>query len=185
MVFLIFLSMNVIVSCLPLKYRLAFVYCHGHYYEMSWFIYLIFWFKQVETPRHICEKSFNYYHYYYEYYYWNYLLLLLLLLLEVLTRDFSSDVCTLLSLTSFLARFPALNSLIQRINVRKRRDSIILASVISICIILMLIYALGWILINAMDLIFNDLKLCLRWTAIPKSWLSLINLWQQEWWNLD
>ena len=40
-------------------------------------------------------------------------------------------------------RFPALNSLIQRINVRKRRDSIILASVISICIILMLIYALG------------------------------------------
>ena len=58
-------------------------------------------------------------------------------------RFLLSDDCTLLSLTSFLARFPALNSLIQRINVRKRRDSIILASVISICIILMLIYALG------------------------------------------
>lgn len=58
-------------------------------------------------------------------------------------RFLLSDDFTLLSLTSFLARFPALNSLIQRINVRKRRDSIILASVISICIILMLIYALG------------------------------------------
>ena len=47
------------------------------------------------------------------------------------------------SLMHFLDRFPALNSLIQRINVRKRRDAIILASVISICLILMLIYALG------------------------------------------
>ncbi|XP_027042570.1 Golgi SNAP receptor complex member 1-like [Pocillopora damicornis] len=46
-------------------------------------------------------------------------------------------------LSAVTTRFPALNSLIQRINVRKRRDSIILASVISICIILMLIYALG------------------------------------------
>lgn len=46
-------------------------------------------------------------------------------------------------LGSVTNRFPALNSLIQRINVRKRRDSIILASVISICLILMLIYALG------------------------------------------
>lgn len=88
LVFLIFLSMNVILSCLPLKDRLAFVYCHGHYYEMSWFFYPIFWFKQVETPRHICEKSYNYYQYYYEYYHqiihdYYYLLL------EVLTRDFS------------------------------------------------------------------------------------------------
>ena len=89
LVFLIFLSMNVILSCLPLKDRLAFVYCHGHYHEMSWFFYPIFWFKQVETPRHICEKSYNYYQYYYEYYHQNYSLLLLLLLLEVLTRDFS------------------------------------------------------------------------------------------------
>lgn len=142
-VFLIFLSMNVILSCLPLKDRLAFVYCHGHYYEMSWFFYPIFWFKRVETPRHISEKSYNYYQYYYQYYHQNYSLLLLFVIRGANKRFLLSDDCTLLSLTSFSARFPALNSLIQRINVRKRRDSIILASVISICIILMLIYALG------------------------------------------
>lgn len=56
-------------------------------------------------------------------------------------RDFLYGVSTRLS--SITNRFPVLNSLIQRINIRKRRDSIILASVISICIILMLIYALG------------------------------------------
>ncbi|GLH01696.1 hypothetical protein R5R35_012662 [Gryllus longicercus] len=38
-------------------------------------------------------------------------------------------------------RFPVLNSLIQRINFRKRRDSIILGLVISICTILILMYA--------------------------------------------
>ena len=87
--------MNVILSCLPLKDRLAFVYCHGHYHEMSWFLYPIFWFKQVETSKHICEKSYNYYQYYYEYYHQNYLLLLSLLLLEVLIRDFSGVMIVL------------------------------------------------------------------------------------------
>uniref|UniRef100_A0A8C5Q591 Golgi SNAP receptor complex member 1 n=1 Tax=Leptobrachium leishanense TaxID=445787 RepID=A0A8C5Q591_9ANUR len=38
-------------------------------------------------------------------------------------------------------RFPAVNSLIQRINLRKRRDSLILGSVIGICTILLLLYA--------------------------------------------
>jgi len=37
-------------------------------------------------------------------------------------------------------RFPAINGLIQKINVRKRRDSLILASVSAICIILILLY---------------------------------------------
>ncbi|KAI2582205.1 golgi SNAP receptor complex member 1 [Homo sapiens] len=38
-------------------------------------------------------------------------------------------------------RFPAVNSLIQRINLRKRRDSLILGGVIGICTILLLLYA--------------------------------------------
>uniref|UniRef100_A0A8B9TSB6 Golgi SNAP receptor complex member 1 n=1 Tax=Anas platyrhynchos TaxID=8839 RepID=A0A8B9TSB6_ANAPL len=38
-------------------------------------------------------------------------------------------------------RFPAVNSLIQRINLRKRRDSFILGGVIGICTILLLLYA--------------------------------------------
>ncbi|NWU64551.1 GOSR1 protein, partial [Pterocles burchelli] len=38
-------------------------------------------------------------------------------------------------------RFPAVNSLIQRINLRKRRDSLILGSIIGICTILLLLYA--------------------------------------------
>ncbi|NWV23851.1 GOSR1 protein, partial [Origma solitaria] len=38
-------------------------------------------------------------------------------------------------------RFPAVNSLIQRINLRKRRDSLILGSVIGVCTILLLLYA--------------------------------------------
>ncbi|CAH1118732.1 unnamed protein product [Phaedon cochleariae] len=37
-------------------------------------------------------------------------------------------------------RYPLINSLIQRINLRKRRDSIILGLVISLCTILLLIY---------------------------------------------
>ncbi|XP_056638474.1 Golgi SNAP receptor complex member 1 [Diorhabda sublineata] len=37
-------------------------------------------------------------------------------------------------------KYPLINSLIQRINIRKRRDSIILGLVISFCTILMLIY---------------------------------------------
>lgn len=100
---------------------------------MSWFFNPIFWFKQVETPDTFAKN----------------LIIIINIIMSIITkrgankRFLLSDDCTLLSLTSFLARFPALNSLIQRINVRKRRDSIILASVISICIILMLIYALG------------------------------------------
>lgn len=39
------------------------------------------------------------------------------------------------------ARFPQLNYLIQKISMRKRRDTVIMASVISFCIILILLYA--------------------------------------------
>ncbi|CAF94142.1 unnamed protein product, partial [Tetraodon nigroviridis] len=39
-------------------------------------------------------------------------------------------------------RFPTINNLIQRINLRKRRDSLILGSVIGLCTILLLLYAL-------------------------------------------
>uniref|UniRef100_A0A3Q2Y5Q3 Golgi SNAP receptor complex member 1 n=1 Tax=Hippocampus comes TaxID=109280 RepID=A0A3Q2Y5Q3_HIPCM len=38
-------------------------------------------------------------------------------------------------------RFPAINSLIQRINLRKRRDSLILGAVIGVCTILLMLYA--------------------------------------------
>uniref|UniRef100_A0A8C0DQM4 Golgi SNAP receptor complex member 1 n=1 Tax=Balaenoptera musculus TaxID=9771 RepID=A0A8C0DQM4_BALMU len=38
-------------------------------------------------------------------------------------------------------RFPAVNSLIQRVNLRKRRDSLILGGVIGVCTILLLLYA--------------------------------------------
>uniref|UniRef100_A0A2C9K4Z8 Golgi SNAP receptor complex member 1 n=1 Tax=Biomphalaria glabrata TaxID=6526 RepID=A0A2C9K4Z8_BIOGL len=38
-------------------------------------------------------------------------------------------------------RFPVINSLVQRINFRKRRDSIILGLVIAVCIILLILYA--------------------------------------------
>lgn len=38
-------------------------------------------------------------------------------------------------------RFPALNSLMQRINLRKRRDSVILGLIIGFCTFLMLLYA--------------------------------------------
>ncbi|KAM6946308.1 Golgi SNAP receptor complex member 1 [Aplochiton taeniatus] len=38
-------------------------------------------------------------------------------------------------------RFPAINNLVQRINLRKRRDSLILGVVIGVCTILLLLYA--------------------------------------------
>lgn len=38
-------------------------------------------------------------------------------------------------------RFPAVNSLVQRIHLRKRRDSVILGLVIGFCTFLMLLYA--------------------------------------------
>ncbi|KAL7729913.1 hypothetical protein ACLKA6_009226 [Drosophila palustris] len=38
-------------------------------------------------------------------------------------------------------RFPLINSLIQRINIKKRRDSLILGAVIAFCVILLLLYA--------------------------------------------
>ncbi len=41
-------------------------------------------------------------------------------------------------------RFPMLNSLIQRINFRKRRDSIIIGAVIGICVFLLLLYSFHW-----------------------------------------
>lgn len=37
-------------------------------------------------------------------------------------------------------RFPVINSLIQRINLRKRRDSIILGLVVAVCTFLILLY---------------------------------------------
>uniref|UniRef100_UPI00358FF3C1 Golgi SNAP receptor complex member 1 isoform X2 n=1 Tax=Myxine glutinosa TaxID=7769 RepID=UPI00358FF3C1 len=39
-------------------------------------------------------------------------------------------------------RFPVINSLMQRIGIRKRRDALILGSVIGLCIIVLLLYAL-------------------------------------------
>jgi len=39
-------------------------------------------------------------------------------------------------------RFPVINSLIVRINVRKRRDTLILGGVIAVCLILLLWYTL-------------------------------------------
>uniref|UniRef100_A0A7M4F8B6 Golgi SNAP receptor complex member 1 n=1 Tax=Crocodylus porosus TaxID=8502 RepID=A0A7M4F8B6_CROPO len=44
-------------------------------------------------------------------------------------------------MNTFANRFPAVNNLIQRINLRKRRDSLILGGVIGICTILLLLYA--------------------------------------------
>lgn len=38
-------------------------------------------------------------------------------------------------------RFPAVSSLLQRINLRKRRDSLILGVIIGFCTFLMLLYA--------------------------------------------
>ncbi|XP_035691114.1 Golgi SNAP receptor complex member 1-like isoform X1 [Branchiostoma floridae] len=38
-------------------------------------------------------------------------------------------------------RFPVINNLFQKINLRKRRDSIILGTVIGVCVILLLLYA--------------------------------------------
>lgn len=40
-------------------------------------------------------------------------------------------------------RFPGLNQLIGKIQARKRRDTIIMAGVVSICIILILLYLLA------------------------------------------
>uniref|UniRef100_A0A3B4ZWK5 Golgi SNAP receptor complex member 1 n=1 Tax=Stegastes partitus TaxID=144197 RepID=A0A3B4ZWK5_9TELE len=42
--------------------------------------------------------------------------------------------------TTLANRFPAINSLIQKINLRKRRDSLILGVVIGVCTILLLLY---------------------------------------------
>ena len=39
-------------------------------------------------------------------------------------------------------RFPVINSLIVRINVRKRRDTLILGGVIAVCLILLIWYTL-------------------------------------------
>ncbi|XP_032902210.1 Golgi SNAP receptor complex member 1 isoform X4 [Amblyraja radiata] len=42
---------------------------------------------------------------------------------------------------SLANRFPAINSLVQRLNLRKRRDTLILGGVIGVCTILLLLYA--------------------------------------------
>ncbi|XP_070205197.1 Golgi SNAP receptor complex member 1-like isoform X2 [Littorina saxatilis] len=44
-------------------------------------------------------------------------------------------------LNSLANRFPLINSLVQRINLRKRRDSIILGGVIATCVILLILYS--------------------------------------------
>ena len=54
-------------------------------------------------------------------------------------RLFSNISNRVVSLTN---RFPVINSLVQKINVRKRRDTLILGFVVSVCIILLLLYAL-------------------------------------------
>lgn len=51
-------------------------------------------------------------------------------------------------------RFPAVNSLLQRINIRKRRDSIILGLIIGFCTFLMLLYAFHWIV----SILMNNVK---------------------------
>ena len=45
-------------------------------------------------------------------------------------------------INSVTNRFPAINNLVQKINIRKKRDTIILSVVISICLILIMIYVL-------------------------------------------
>ena len=45
-------------------------------------------------------------------------------------------------ISSVTNRFPAINNLVQKINIRKKRDTIILSVVISICLILIMIYVL-------------------------------------------
>jgi Golgi SNAP receptor complex protein 1 len=40
-------------------------------------------------------------------------------------------------------RFPLINSLVQKINLRKRRDSVILGVVIGLCLLFMLWYLFG------------------------------------------
>lgn len=42
------------------------------------------------------------------------------------------------------SRFPAVNSLLQRINLRKRRDSLIIGAIVGVCTFLMLLYAFHW-----------------------------------------
>lgn len=52
--------------------------------------------------------------------------------------------CIVKLLNIFKDRFPVINNLIQKINLRKRRDTIILASVIATCTILLMLYAFHW-----------------------------------------
>ncbi|CAG08841.1 unnamed protein product, partial [Tetraodon nigroviridis] len=44
--------------------------------------------------------------------------------------------------TTLASRFPAINNLIQKISLRKRRDSLILGGVVGVCVILLLLYTL-------------------------------------------
>lgn len=77
-----------------------------------------------------------------------------------LTHHFTSD------------RFPAINNLIQRINLRKRRDSLILGGVIGVCTIILLLYAFHW------------------WTGtltdfLGVFWRSVASLEERARWELD
>ncbi|XP_072445869.1 Golgi SNAP receptor complex member 1 isoform X1 [Chiloscyllium punctatum] len=64
-------------------------------------------------------------------------------LASILFKHFVLNSSTLCqdSLTTIPDRFPAINNLVQRINLRKRRDTLILGGVIGICTILLLLYA--------------------------------------------
>jgi Golgi SNAP receptor complex protein 1 len=44
-------------------------------------------------------------------------------------------------LSGMTSRFPLVNSLVQRVQVKKKKDSLILGGVIATCIILLLLYA--------------------------------------------
>lgn len=59
--------------------------------------------------------------------------------------------------TTFMisGRFPAINGLVQRINFRKRRDAIILGTVIGICLFLLMLLLFRQFISSAWDGLFN------------------------------
>ncbi len=59
---------------------------------------------------------------------------------ESLAQQRGVFVNTNARVTGVFSRFPQLNNLIQRINVRKHRDSLILGSVIGLCCVALFLY---------------------------------------------
>jgi len=45
-------------------------------------------------------------------------------------------------MNDFTSRFPALNNLISKINVKKRKDSVVIGIVIGVCVFFLVMYAL-------------------------------------------